>query len=134
MCPRPVGAWSGGMRFFIERGFFMKISMNLRICFLINFIIFNEFYWYFIGFRNRHNFWWWCPQTLILELLESPESQLSNGIFLFDFDLNNAPKNRFPIETSDFQNSIKIIDNTYFTSKCTQNQNISYILKGIQEI
>ena len=40
--------------------------------FLINFMDFGEF-------QNRRNFWLWCPQTPILEPMESPDSQLSIG-------------------------------------------------------
>ena len=30
-------------------------------------------------FRNRHNFWWWCPFATISSLIESLPSQLSIG-------------------------------------------------------
>ena len=30
-------------------------------------------------FRNRHNFWWWCPLAKIRSPMESPDSQLSIG-------------------------------------------------------
>ena len=41
--------------------------------------ILDEILWILVEFRNRHNFWWWYPQTLILQPMESWESQLSIG-------------------------------------------------------
>ena len=61
-----------------------------------------------MDFRNRHNFWWWCPLTLILQPIKSPNLSFLICYFSLNFDLRKVPKHWFWIETLDFQNSMKI--------------------------
>ena len=81
-------------------------------------LVFN--FMQFSDFRNRHNFWWWCPQTLILQPMESPESQLSNGTKIIEFGYHHRNLWRFQIRVSDFGNPLKIIK-FVFSSKTRVN-------------
>jgi hypothetical protein len=71
----------------------------------------------FVEFRNRHNFWWWCPQTLIFEPMESPDSQLSIGTKISVWGHHHQKLWRFQIRASDFGNSLKITKIKHFHTR-----------------
>ena len=87
---------------------------------IIIFMIFNEFPKSETRIWNRHNFRWWCPQTLILEPTESPDSQFSIGTKIVQNGHHHPTLWRFRVAVSDFFFSTKVWIWQSFDETCSK--------------